>query len=204
MPRVVGRLKVGPMTMAVRNSARLMITALGGLCCRPSAVRSRTAPPRSARSEVVIITMDGASDSTVSRPTIWTTRSVRPAPVPRSMFSAWASGDGREDQADHGGARTERGRLPPSVGGLRLRRGGSERAHQATGSGLRAGLAGVGLDQDRPSPSSSRRLLLPSKQTTTSAGGRVERRGSPPPPGGAPRRLGMAAEATPAPSGAGA
>src|SRR5690606_22662292 len=78
------------MTMALRNSARLISTALGGLCCRPSAVRSRLRTTTIRTNEVVMMTIDGASDRTVSRPISWTTRSVRPAPVPRSMLIACA------------------------------------------------------------------------------------------------------------------
>src|SRR5690606_2396270 len=46
---------------------------------------------------VVMMTMDGASDSTVINPTSCTTRWVRPAPVPRSILmadppaAAWAA-----------------------------------------------------------------------------------------------------------------
>ena len=79
------------MTMAVRNSARLISTELGGVCCRPSAWRSSDSTTMIRTNEVVMITIDGASDSTVIRPTSCTTRSVRPAPVPRSMFTAWAA-----------------------------------------------------------------------------------------------------------------
>ena len=57
------------MTMAVRNSARLVITTLGGLCCRPMAVRSRERTTTIRTKEVVMMTIDGASDRTVSRPT---------------------------------------------------------------------------------------------------------------------------------------
>ncbi len=78
------------MIRAVRNRARLTSTALGGLCCRPSAVRSSDSTTVMRTKEVVMITIDGASDSTVIRPTSWTTRSVRPAPVPRLMLSAAA------------------------------------------------------------------------------------------------------------------
>ena len=76
------------MTMAVRNRARETITALGGLCCRPSAVRSSDSTTTIRTKRVVMMTIDGASDRTVIRPTSWTTRSVRPAPVPRSMLMA--------------------------------------------------------------------------------------------------------------------
>ncbi len=38
--------------------------------------------------EVVMMTMDGASVRTVSRPTSCTTRSVSPAPDPRSILIA--------------------------------------------------------------------------------------------------------------------
>ena len=82
--------KVGPMMMAVRNRARLTSTEFGGDCCRPSAWRSKESTTVMRTNEVVIITMDGASDSTVSRPPSWTTRSVRPAPVPRFRLMAWA------------------------------------------------------------------------------------------------------------------
>src|SRR5690606_19443500 len=63
-------------------------TALGGLYCRPRAVRSRLRTTTMRTKLVVMITIDGASDSTVIRPISWTTRSVRPAPVPRSMLMA--------------------------------------------------------------------------------------------------------------------
>jgi hypothetical protein len=76
------------MTMAVRNRARLMITGFGGLCCTPMAVRSRPSTTTIRTNEVVMITIDGASDRTVSRPTICTTRSDRPAPVPRFTLIA--------------------------------------------------------------------------------------------------------------------
>src|SRR5215813_11111859 len=42
------------MTMAVRNRARLMITALGGLCCRPIAVRSKESTTTMRTNEVVL------------------------------------------------------------------------------------------------------------------------------------------------------
>ena len=47
------------MTMAVRNSDSEMITELGGLCCRPSAVRSSDSTTTMRTNEVVMITIDG-------------------------------------------------------------------------------------------------------------------------------------------------
>ena len=55
------------------------------------AVRSRDRTITIRTNEVVIITIDGASDSTVIRAMSWTTRSVRPAPLPRLTFKACAS-----------------------------------------------------------------------------------------------------------------
>jgi hypothetical protein len=79
------------MTIAVIKRARDTITELGGLCCRPRAVRSSDSTTTIRTNEVVIITIDGASDRTVSRPTSCTTRSVRPPPVPRSRLIACAA-----------------------------------------------------------------------------------------------------------------
>ena len=78
------------MTIADMNRARLISTALGGLCWIPSAVLRRESTTTIRTNEVVMMTMDGARDRTVSRPINWTTLWVRPAPVPRSMFTAWA------------------------------------------------------------------------------------------------------------------
>ncbi len=78
------------MTMADRNSAREMMTALGGLCCKPSAVRSRDRTTTMRMNEVVMMTIDGASDSTVIRPTIWMTRADRLPPLPRSTLTVCA------------------------------------------------------------------------------------------------------------------
>ncbi len=82
--------KVGAMIRAVRNRARLTSTALGGLCCKPSAVRNKDSTTVMRTNEVVMITIEGASDSTVIRPTSCTTRSVRPAPEPRFRLIAAA------------------------------------------------------------------------------------------------------------------
>jgi hypothetical protein len=79
------------MTSAVRNSARLTSTAFGGACCKPSAVRSKDSTTTMRTKLVVMMTIDGASESTVRRPISCTTRSVRPAPVPRFTFTSWAS-----------------------------------------------------------------------------------------------------------------
>ena len=84
------------MTMAVRNRASDTITAFGGLCWRPSAVRSSDSTTTIRTKLVVIMMIDGASDRTVSRPTSWTTRSVSPPPVPRSRLIACAAAKGRE------------------------------------------------------------------------------------------------------------
>ncbi|MNT13827.1 hypothetical protein D3C72_1488080 [compost metagenome] len=83
--------------MALRNRASDTSTALGGDCCMPSAVRSRDSTTMMRTKLVVMMTMDGASDSTVISPTSCTTRWVRPAPVPRSILmadppaAAWAA-----------------------------------------------------------------------------------------------------------------
>ncbi|MNT11534.1 hypothetical protein D3C72_1464210 [compost metagenome] len=76
------------MTMALRNRASDTSTAFGGDCCMPRAVRSRDSTTMIRTKLVVMMTMDGASDSTVISPTSCTTRWVRPAPVPRSMLMA--------------------------------------------------------------------------------------------------------------------
>ena len=76
------------MTMALRNSDKDTRTAFGGDCCRPRAVRSSDRTTMIRTKLVVMMTIDGARDRTVIRPTSWTTRWVRPAPVPRSMFRA--------------------------------------------------------------------------------------------------------------------
>jgi len=76
------------MTMAVIKRARLTSTAFGGVCCIPSAVLRRESTTTILTNEVVIMTMDGASERTVRRPTSCITRCVRPAPVPRSMLTA--------------------------------------------------------------------------------------------------------------------
>src|SRR5690606_27432257 len=60
---------------------------------RPSAVRSRDSTTTIRTKLVVMMTMDGASDSTVIRATSWTTRSDRPAPVPRSTLMADCAND---------------------------------------------------------------------------------------------------------------
>ena len=53
-----------------------------------SAVRNSESTTEIRTKDVVMITIDGANDSTVSSATSWTTRSVRPAPVPRLTFNA--------------------------------------------------------------------------------------------------------------------
>ena len=79
------------MTMAVMNRAMETSTEFGGLCCSPSAVRNRDSTTIMRTNDVVIITIDGASESTVKRPTSCTTRSVSPPPEPRSRLIAWAA-----------------------------------------------------------------------------------------------------------------
>ncbi|MNQ81664.1 hypothetical protein D3C85_966960 [compost metagenome] len=74
--------------MALRNRASDTSTALGGDCCMPSAVRSRDSTTMMRTKLVVMMTMEGASDSTVISPTSCTTRCVRPAPDPRSILMA--------------------------------------------------------------------------------------------------------------------
>ena len=62
------------MTMALRNRARDTRTAFGGDCCIPRAVRSRDRTTTIRTKLVVMMTIDGARDSTVISPTSWTTR----------------------------------------------------------------------------------------------------------------------------------
>ena len=61
--------KVGAMIKAVRNSARLISTVLGGVCCMPIAVRRKDSTTTIRVNDVIITRIDGASASTVSRAT---------------------------------------------------------------------------------------------------------------------------------------
>ena len=54
------------MTKAVRNSASATITALGGAVAVPSAVRSSDSTTTMRVNDVIMIRIDGASESTVS------------------------------------------------------------------------------------------------------------------------------------------
>ena len=60
----------------MRNIASDTSTLLGGLCCRPSAVRSNDSTTTMRTKLVIMIRIDGAIDSTVIRATICTMRSV--------------------------------------------------------------------------------------------------------------------------------
>ena len=69
----------------MRNIASDTSTLLGGLCCRPSAVRSSDSTTTMRTKLVIMIRIEGAIDSTVIRAMICTMRSVkRPLPL-RSM-----------------------------------------------------------------------------------------------------------------------
>ncbi|MNT63315.1 hypothetical protein D3C72_2011190 [compost metagenome] len=69
----------------VRNSASETITELGGAVWRPMAVRSSDSTTTMRVKLVTITRMDGASDSSVMRPMIWTARSVSVVSSPKSI-----------------------------------------------------------------------------------------------------------------------
>src|SRR3989339_2168663 len=80
------------MTKKVRNNASEIITVLGGVCWIPIAVLKKESTTIILVNEVIIIRIEGASDRTVSRATIWTSRPVRvpSSSCPRSRESVWA------------------------------------------------------------------------------------------------------------------
>ena len=64
----------------MRKSASATITALGGAVAVPSAVRSSESTTTMRVNEVIMIRIDGASESTVMNAISWITRSVSPPP----------------------------------------------------------------------------------------------------------------------------
>ncbi len=87
----------------VRNKARDITTVLGGVCWTPMAVRMNDNTTIMRVKEVIIIKIEGASESTVISATIWISRPVTvPLPsCPRSMeiFCAHAPFDGKVSTA---------------------------------------------------------------------------------------------------------
>ena len=79
------------MTKKVRNSASDTITELGGAVCRPIAVRSSDSTTTMRVKLVTITRIEGASASTVIRPTSWTARSVSVASSPKLIEMSCAS-----------------------------------------------------------------------------------------------------------------
>ena len=70
-----------------------MITELGGAVAVPSAVRSSDSTTTMRVNDVIMMRIDGASDSTVSSAISWIARSVTPPlPPPRLMLMSCASG----------------------------------------------------------------------------------------------------------------
>ena len=84
-------MKVGAITKAVRNSARLTMTAFGGAVWVPIAERRSDSTTTIRVNDVTITRMEGASASTVTSATSWSARSVTPPPWPRSSVRVWAS-----------------------------------------------------------------------------------------------------------------
>ena len=78
------------MTKAVRNSARLTITMLGGAVVAPSAWRRKDSTTTMRVKEVTITRIAGAIDSTVIRTISCTMRLVVEPPSPRSRVNCWA------------------------------------------------------------------------------------------------------------------
>ena len=69
-----------------------MITVFGGAVAVPSAVRSSDSTTTMRVNDVIMIRIDGASDSTVSSAISWIARSVTPPlPWPRLMLMSCAS-----------------------------------------------------------------------------------------------------------------
>jgi hypothetical protein len=64
----------------VRKRASATVTALGGAVAVPSAVRSSESTTTMRVKEVIMIRIDGASESTVMKAMSWITRSVSPPP----------------------------------------------------------------------------------------------------------------------------
>ncbi len=76
----------------VRNSARLIITLFGGVCWVPMALRRNDSTTMIRVNEVIITSIDGASEMTVSSASIWMIRAVLlPPPSPKSRLSSCAS-----------------------------------------------------------------------------------------------------------------
>ena len=67
---------VGAITNNVRNSDRLTITELGGLCWMPIAVRNSDSTTTMRVKHVIMMRIDGASERIVIRPMICISRSV--------------------------------------------------------------------------------------------------------------------------------
>src|SRR3546814_13165251 len=72
---------VGIMTKAVRKRARLTTTELGGVCCRPMAVRRNDSTITNRVNEVMITRIDGARVRMVMRERRWMKRQVVVAAV---------------------------------------------------------------------------------------------------------------------------
>ena len=68
------------MTKAVRNSASEMTTEFGGEVAVPSAVRNSDSTTTMRVNDVIMIRIDGASDSTVISAISWMMRSFSPPP----------------------------------------------------------------------------------------------------------------------------
>src|SRR5215204_1543143 len=81
MPSRYAAVKVGAMTKADRNSARLTITAFGGAVWVPMAERKSDSTTTMRVNEVTITRTEGASASTVTSATSWSARSVTPPPL---------------------------------------------------------------------------------------------------------------------------
>ncbi len=69
------------MTKAVRNKASEITTELGGAVAVPSAVRSSDNTTTMRVKDVIMIRIDGASESTVNSAINWMMRSLRPPPA---------------------------------------------------------------------------------------------------------------------------
>src|ERR1700685_1184742 len=68
-----------------------MMTELGGAVAVPSAVRSSDSTTTMRVNDVIMIRIDGATDSTVNSAINWIARSVTPPlPWPRLMLMSWA------------------------------------------------------------------------------------------------------------------
>src|SRR6202790_25838 len=80
--------------------ASAMITELGGAVAVPSAVRSSDSTTTILVNDVIMIRIDGAIDSTVSRAISWIARSVTPPlPWPRLMLISCANAGSTDDPA---------------------------------------------------------------------------------------------------------